>query len=135
MKPVDFSVTPMKGTPLCKFDVAIPGTHPQLGIPIETTIHVVTWSDLADNVGQHVSMDDNLELTGRFETRPYTSNTGQQREWTEFTAFEIKRGDVRLGNDGFKRVEGSFLPPDQSADITPDFTPEEVQPEVESDAG
>jgi single-stranded DNA-binding protein len=133
IKPVEFSVTPTKGTPLCKFDIGVAGIHPQLNIPTVTTIHIVTWNDLADNVGQYVAVDDELELTGRFETRPYTSSSGQQREWTEFVAFEVKRGDVALNNDGFKRSETSFLPPDEiSSEPSLALAPPEITDATES---
>jgi single-stranded DNA-binding protein len=106
------------GKPFTKFDIGVAGTHPVLQIHQQVTVHIVTWTDLAEYAEEYIKVGQNLKFTGRFETRPYTDKNGNQRQWTDFTAFVIKRGNTPLRNTGFIKTEEEEAE-EKAGEITP----------------
>lgn len=100
---VDFRYIP-SGAPVANFSVAVSyrrQANPTTGAPeVDETqwFRIVCWSNLAEQVQNYVTKGIGVFIEGRFRSRTYTGNDGNERTANEIIARTVRVMGKRTGD-------------------------------------
>lgn len=92
-----------QGKPVTTFSMAVSrswkGPDGQMNDETEW-FRIVAWERLAEQCNEYLRKGSKVYIEGRFKTREYQTQEGQQRQTTEVVAYEMLLLDSRQGGSG-----------------------------------
>lgn len=118
-KDPELKFTPVTGTAVITFTLAVDRRVKKEGQPQADFIPVVVWGKTGESVANYKKKGALLSIAGRIETRNYDAKDGSKRYVTEVVADEVSFLDWENKHQG--QAHGSGIPGDYfgNGDMTP----------------